>query len=107
VQHLVVHLSLLAPSTVLASLLLHLLKTVFQQLSYTAIFHKQFVHATSQHCLQAKWTHLLQQTSQLAVFTLTTLHLLFTLIRQKSTRHSFTALAVQHVPAQKALSSRW
>jgi hypothetical protein len=107
VQHLVAHLSLLAPSTVLASLLLHLLKTVYLQLNCTAIFHKQFVHATSQHCLQAKWTRLLQQTSQLAVFTLTTSHLLSTLIHQKSTKLSFTALAVPHVPAQKELSSRW
>jgi hypothetical protein len=92
---------------VLANLLLHLLKMVFLQLNCMATFRKLFVHVTSQHCLQAKSTLLLQQTSRLAVFTLTTSHLLFTLIHQKSTRHSFTAPAVQHVPAQKALSSPW
>jgi hypothetical protein len=76
-------------------------------LNCTATFLKQFAHATSQHCLQAKLTLSLQQTSQRAVFTLTTSHLLFTLIHQKSTRLSFTALAVPHVPVQKALSSQW
>jgi hypothetical protein len=107
VQHLVAHLFSLAQSTVLASLQPHLLKTVFLQLNCTVTFHKQFAHATSQHYLQAKSTLLLQQTSQHAVFTLTTLHLLSMLIHQKSTRHSFTALDVQHALAQKALSSQW
>jgi hypothetical protein len=107
VQHLVAHLFSPAQSTARASSLQHLSKTVFQQLSCTATFHKQFVRATSQHYLQAKSTLLLQQTSQHAVFTLTTLHLLSMLIHQKSTRHSFTALDVQHALAQKALSSQW
>jgi hypothetical protein len=85
----------------------HLLKTVFLQLNCTVTFHKQFVPVTSLHFLQARSTLLLRQTSQHAVSTLTTSHLLSTLIHQKSTRHSFTALAVQHAPVQKALSSPW
>jgi hypothetical protein len=79
----------------------------FQQWNCTATCHKQFVHATLQHCLPEKWTRLSRQTSQRAVFTLMTLHLLSTLIHQKSTRHSFTALAVPHVPVQKELLSPW
>jgi hypothetical protein len=107
VQHLVAHLFSPAQSTARASSLQHLSKTVFPQLNCTAIFHKQFVHVTSLRFLQARSTLLLQQTSQHAVFTLTTSHLLSMLIHQKSTRHSFTALVAQLAPAQKALSSPW
>jgi hypothetical protein len=107
VQHLVAHLFSPAQSTAHASSLQHLLKMVFPQLNCTVIFHKQFVHVTSLHFLQARSTLLLPRTSQHAVFTLTTSHLLSMLIHQKSTRHSFTALAVQHALAQKALSSPW
>jgi hypothetical protein len=54
-----------------------------------------------------KQTHLSQQTSQHAVFTLMTLHLLSMLIHQKSTRLSFTVRAVPLAPVQKALLSPW
>jgi hypothetical protein len=66
-----------------------------------------FVPATSLHTQLARPTHLSQQTSQHAVFTLTTLVLLSMLIRQKSTRHSFTVRAVPPVPVQKEQSSQW
>jgi hypothetical protein len=65
-----------------------------------------FAHATLLHSQVVKQTPLLQQTSQLAVFTLTTLHWLSTLIHQKSTKLSFTGRVVPLVPVPKAQSSQ-
>jgi hypothetical protein len=66
-----------------------------------------FAHATLLHSQVAKQTLLSQQTSQHAVFTLTTLRWLSTLIHQKSTKLSFTVRAVLLVPVLKAQSSQW
>jgi hypothetical protein len=62
-----------------------------------------FVHVTWLPSQAEKQTHLSQQTSQHAVFTLTTLHLLSMLIHQKSTKLSSTVRAVPLAPVQKAL----
>jgi hypothetical protein len=66
-----------------------------------------FVHVTWLPSQAEKQTHLSQQISQHAVFTLMTLHLLSMLIHQKSTRLSFTVRAVPLAPVQKALLSPW
>jgi hypothetical protein len=66
-----------------------------------------FARVTWQPSQAEKQTHLSQQISQHAVFTLMTLHLLSMLIHQKSTRHSFTVRAVPLAPVQKALLSPW